>query len=400
MGGPKVQDKTNKRHFREYCNFTVPAKVYQARKRLKDKCIAWRLGTDQNEPRYRADDEDDYDEDENPQDPPSTPPSPTPERRPEPPQEADFVNEVTHIFRTMSVAHKSYCLAYKMVWLQTMTNWKATGEKELVFDFLAPPFSLNKFDMKVSDDGNFLNYAVRIPGAFFDPVERMAHPGTEESMRGTCGEIFKNEPNSQDGVLSETVQVGPLPFKVESAIRSVELVVELEADHELYRHLREKGVPKGSCTQIPLVLRVVLVSQEKVVGQAERSLKIKPGVFTPPRGLGGDDDDDSSGGGGGGGNPLSAIGGPEGLAAMIVEAARRATREELRRSGGHGRGPRTPDSASSFKTASETHDDNGGDGMSVVTSDSVADQRRRQRDRRTISRTKSEKEDPTKRRDA
>ena len=47
----------------------------------------------------------------------------------------------------------------------------------------------------------------------------------------------------------------------------------------------------------------------------------------------------------------------------------------------------------------ETHDD-GGESMSVVTSDSVADQRCRQRDCRTISRTKSEEKDSTKRRDA
>eukprot|EP00956_Cyclotella_meneghiniana_P033828 scaffold99374_cov67-Cyclotella_meneghiniana.AAC.5 len=44
-GGPKVQDKINKSHFREYCNFTVPA---------KDK------------PRYRPDNDEDYNSDENP----------------------------------------------------------------------------------------------------------------------------------------------------------------------------------------------------------------------------------------------------------------------------------------------------------------------------------------------
>ena len=221
-GGPKFQDSVNKAHFKEYCDFTAPAKVYQARKQLKDKCIAWQLGPDQNKPRYGL--EDLENDDDNPQDPPSTPPSPTTPRRPEPPQEDIFVNAVADIFKKVSVSMSTYNLNYQMPWLQCKTNWKETGEMELVYDFLAPPFGLSKFDCKVSDDGNFLYYQVKLPCDFYDPKSRLVHPGTEESMRGSCGDVYKNEPNVHDGVLSNRIQVGPLPFKVESAIRSIELI--------------------------------------------------------------------------------------------------------------------------------------------------------------------------------
>lgn len=77
------------------------------------------------------------------------------------------------------------------------------------------------------------------------------------------------------------------------------------------------------CNQIPLVLRIVLVSQEKCIGiQQERSLKIKPGAFTPPRGRGVGDDDSSSGGGG---DPFAfaAVGGLQlqGYANMMCDTA-------------------------------------------------------------------------------
>ena len=52
-----------------------------------------------------------------------------------------------------------------------------------------------------------------------------------------------------------------------------------------------------------------------------------------------------------------------------------------------------PGSATSYMTASETQDPD--EQMSVVTSDSVLNERRRQRDRRNITRTQSEEEDPT-----
>ena len=339
----KIIDRYNQRYFAEYCELSNQKKKYQARKRLRDKLLNWNVEQEAYERRVPQDPEDeeeeeDYDEEEK-EDPRSR--SPSPERQPRAePEEADIAGLIEAAAK-LELTMKLYNLDYKMVWLLSTTHFKTTGEKELVLDFVAPPFGVSKFIFDVSKDGKSLVYSVKFPTAFFDTQSRTLRDGTEPSMLATCGEVFSRENSSHDGVETKKQSIS-LPFPCEASIRAIELIAELPTDDELYRTLREADVPRGSEMQIPLVLRVVLVGLEKCTGiLTNRTVSVSAGAFTPPRSSG-DGPGDGGGGGVGGGDPFAGVGGmaafmeamQRSMAAGAAGAAREAAPAEFDARGG------------------------------------------------------------------
>ena len=420
---PKILDSYNKNFFAEYCDLNDKTKIYSQRKRLCDKLRVWKVNQElanenrtDHAPPQDPDEYEEYEDEDEGEDPPATPPrSPSPDR-PEPPtatETAAAEEELLSAFRSLSMIMALYNLDFRMVWLLSTTHWKDNGEKELVLDFIAPPFGISKFIFDMKPDGQHIMYSVKFPTGFFDVSKRDCHEGTEASMREACSQVMSRENGSHDGVESKKVTIGPLPFKCETVIKSMELIAELPPDDELYQYLAEAGVPEGAELQIPLVLRVVLVGQEKCHGVLRgRTMRVAPGSFrTPPRGGGG-------GGGPRGGvptDPFAAMGGAEHFMNMMGAQIRRVAREEAEaarafpappRSGGRGFG-RSPGDET-FRTASdgqpqpmEESSGSGGvpTGISVDTvnsdGDSIQNLRRSQRDRRNVTRVRSEEEDPT-----
>jgi hypothetical protein len=118
-----------------------------------------------------------------------------------------------------------YNLTATLPFLGADTNFQADGKKLLVLDFLAFDLAINKYNIWVSADGNYLSYSIKIPVPFlqFDG-NRDVVPGTEASLRSTLGRIRRTNNDSLDGVWSTEQKVGPLDFPVETVITSKEII--------------------------------------------------------------------------------------------------------------------------------------------------------------------------------
>ncbi len=105
-------------------------------------------------------------------------------------------------------------------------------------------------------------------------------------MMEACAQVHRENDSSFNGVMSDKIRVGPFPWKVETAIKSVSLLTDMESDRDLFEVLlADDEVPPGAEFQIPCVVRIVLVGQEKSHGiEVERKYTTYARGFTPPRG--------------------------------------------------------------------------------------------------------------------
>ena len=269
-------DNFNREYFSRYCDFMTCDKIYQARKRLWDKLRRYQQGIDLDEdrPAFRNNTPNNEDKDEdynNPKDPPS-PPSPLPRRqRADPVAAPSPVNiDLARDLEALTMSMKLYSKEVKMPWLRATTVWKTDGTRELVFDFLAYPFSIDKYFFDVDDDGLGMEYSLMLPYDFYKvdgENPRHMHPGTESSMLEACAQVHRENDSSFNSVMSDKIRVGPFPWKVETAIKSVTLLTDMESDKDLFEVLRnDDDVPPGAEFQIPCVVCVVLVGQESHMG--------------------------------------------------------------------------------------------------------------------------------------
>ena len=136
-------------------------------------------------------------------------------------------------------------LLLHLPWVQSTTNYLPNGNKELVFDFLALSIGVSKYDFKVSDDGMKVTYFVYLPNKYVDPTHN-AHPGCKAALAGAIGDIRREIPYLEAQVATKPITIN-LPFKCETRIQSLELVMDLETDPELYNLLvNNPDVPEGA----------------------------------------------------------------------------------------------------------------------------------------------------------
>ena len=78
--------------------------------------------------------------------------------------------------------------------------------------------------------------------------------------------LTENDSSFND-VMSDKIHVGPFPWKVETANKSVTLLTDMESDKDLFEVLgADVSILDGAEFQIPCVVSVVLVGQEKSHG--------------------------------------------------------------------------------------------------------------------------------------
>jgi hypothetical protein len=82
-----------------------------------------------------------------------------------------------------------------------------------------------------------MQYSLMLPYDFYKvdgENPRHMHPGTESSMLEACAQGYRENNSSFNGIMSHKIRVGPFPWKVETAIKSVTFLPDMESDNDFF----------------------------------------------------------------------------------------------------------------------------------------------------------------------
>ena len=93
----------------------------------------------------------------------------------------------------------------------------------------------------------------------------MSHaPSNRIIMLEACAQTHQENDSSFNCVMSEKIHVGPFPCKIETSVKSVTLLTDMESDKDLFESLcADDSIPEGAEFQILCAVCAVLVGQVK-----------------------------------------------------------------------------------------------------------------------------------------